>query len=195
MTPLTYAEFGEQFILQAVTAERIQSELTALLGEPIEGSVSKLPAEMLVGDYTFTLKSVQVQAMTECLPNVGFRMCINGSLALKVKIVGLPLRFTLDVHIRLTQQVKTYAPVIVKLETDTITRADVSIDVDAHDMPGDLLDKLNIIEPAVRDQVVDEVNTRINSGAIAEACTIDVLRLAQDAALSRPPPEAAHMQS
>lgn len=195
MIPQTYAAFGEQFIRQAVTAERIQAELTTLLGEPIDGSVSKLPAEMLVGDYTFTLKSVQVQAMTERLPEVGFRMCINGSLALKVKIVGLPLRFTLDVHIRLTQCVKTYTPVIVKLETSEITRDDVSIDVDAHGVPEGLLDMLNIIEPAVREQVVEEVNTRINSGAIAEACTIDVLRIAESALIVAAPPDAAHMQS
>lgn len=188
MTPLSYAEFGEQFIRRAVTAERIQTELTALLGEPIEGSVSKLPAEMLVGDYTFTLKSVQVTAVSERLPDVGFRLRINGSLALKVKIVGLSLRFTLDVHIRLSQRVKTYAPVIVKLETNEITRDDVSIDVDSHGVPEGLLDKLNIIEPAVKDQMVEEVNARINSGAIAAACTIDVLRFAENMSLS-PSPE------
>lgn len=188
MTPLSYAEFGEQFIRRAVTAERIQLELTGLLSEPIEGSVSKLPAEMLVGDYTFTLKSVQVTAVSERQPEVGFRMRINGSLALKVKILGMSLRFTLDVHIRLSQKVKTYAPVIVKLETSEIMRDDVSIDVDSHGVPEGLLDKLNIIEPAVKDQMVDEVNVRINSGAIAAACTIDVLRLAENMSLS-PSPE------
>ena len=187
MMPLSYAEFGEQFIRRAVTAERIQTELTALLSEPIEGSVSKLPAEMLVGDYTFTLKSVQVTAVSERQPEVGFRMRVNGSLALKVKIVGLSLRFTLDVHIRLSQKVKTYAPVIVKLETNEITRDDVSIDVDSHGVPEGLLDKLNIIEPAVKDQMVDEVNARINSGAIAAACTIDVLRIAESASLISAP--------
>lgn len=187
MTPLTYAEFGEQFIHQAVSAERIQRELSALLSEPIEGSVSKLPAEMLVGDYIFTLKSVQVQPVPERLPEVAFRMLINGSLALRVKIVGISLRFTLEVHIRLSQRVRTYAPVIVKLETQEITRDDVSIDVDSHGVPEGLLDKLNIIEPAVRDQMVDEVNTRINSGAIAEACTIDVLRIAENASLVSAP--------
>jgi hypothetical protein len=193
MTPITYAEFGEQFIRRAVTAERIQTELAALLSEPIEGSVSRLPAEMLVGDYTFTLKSVQVTAVSERLPEVGFRMRINGRLALKVKIVGLPLRFTLDVHIRLSQKVKTYAPVIVKLETGEITRDDVSIDVDSHGVPEGMLDKLNMIEPAVRDEIVGQVNARINSGAIAAACTIDVLRLAESVSVT-PSPESQSPQ-
>jgi hypothetical protein len=195
MTPITYEQFGQQFIRQAVTPERIQDELTALLAEPIEGSVSKLPAEIIVGDYQFTLKSVEVKPVSEPPEDVRFLMRINGTLALKVRIVGLPLRFTLDVHIRLSQRVRTYAPAIIRLENREITRDDVSVDVDAHDVPGDLLDKLNIIEPAVRDQMVDEVNARIRSGAIAEACTIDVLRLAQGAVLGRAPPEAAHMQS
>ncbi|MGH8460471.1 MAG: hypothetical protein ACRESS_02580 [Stenotrophobium sp.] len=182
MTQISYEQFGRQLIQQAVSPARISRELMALLAKPTEGSVHK-GGEMLVGNYVFHLESVEAEPVAERQPDLVLRIHIKGRLALAVKIVGVSLRFTLWVTIRLQSVVKTYEPVIIKLETAAINRDDIDLKVDPHDRSGGLLDKLNIIEPAVRDEIVDEVNQRINSDEVRAAATIDVLLLAEQAAV------------
>ena len=182
MTQISYEQFGRQLIQQAVTPERISRELTALLSQPTEGSVHK-GGDMLVGNYVFQLESVEAVPIAERQPDLALRLHIKGRLALAVKIVGVNLRFTLQVTIHLQTVVKTCEPVVIKLETAAITQNDIDLKVDPHDRSGGLLDKLNIIEPVVRDEIVDEVNKRINSPDVLAATTIDVLQLAAQAAV------------
>ncbi|HWU67782.1 MAG TPA: hypothetical protein VN046_02820 [Stenotrophobium sp.] len=177
MTPISYEQFGRQLIQQAVSPERIRRELVSMFEAPVAGTVRR-GKEMLVGEYVFTLDGIELDPIAARLPDVVMRLYIKGRLALSVRIVGVSLRFTLQVTIRLHTIVRTYDPAIIRLETPEIGRDDIDLRVDPHDLRGGLLDKLNIIEPAVRDQIVEEVNLRINSDAVRAAATIDVLELA-----------------
>lgn len=188
--PLTYEQFGRDFIHRAITPARVRRELLKLLAEPIEGSISRLPAELLTARYVFRLQDVHVETRPDALPELGLRQRLVGTLALTVKLLGLPLRFTLQIGIRLEQRVRTYAPLTVRIETQPIDPAAVDIAVDAHNMPGEVLDRLNLIEGAVRAEVVEEVNRRLRSGAIAAATNIDLLHLTERAALSMAPQPA-----
>lgn len=182
--PLSFGEFGHAFVHGLVTPERVTREVKALLAEPIEGAITIVPAA-LTAQYVFRMADAQVRARPELLPELVLRQRITGSLALEVRILGLPFRFTLQLGIRLEQQVRTYAPLIVCLESLPLDSASVDIDVDAHGLPSEILDKFNLIEGAVRTEVVAQVNKRLTHGPIADATRIDVQRLAESAALPK----------
>lgn len=186
-TELSYEQFGHQLINALVTPARVERELKALLAEPIKGVVSRLPAELLTARYTFYLQDVEIVTRPECLPHLGLRQRIAGMLALSVNLLGLSLRFTLQLVIHLEQTVRTYEPLILRIETRPLDADSVEIGVDPHGIPSEIADRLNLIERAVRAEVVDEVNKRLATGPIAEATSIDLRRIAADARLSSAP--------
>jgi len=181
---LNYEQFGQRFVHLLVTPERLERELRALLAEPIKGVMSRLPAELLTARYTFYLQDVQVTTRTECLPQLGLRQRISGLLALTVRLLGLNLRFTLQLIIHLEQLVRTYEPLMLRIETRPIDGTSIELKVDPHGLPSEILDRLNLIEGAVCAEVVDEVNQRLASGPIAEAINIDLRRIAEAAQLA-----------
>jgi hypothetical protein len=181
---LSYEQFGAQFIYTLVTPERVARELKSLLKEPIKGVVSRLPAELVTARYTFYLQDVEVVTRPECRPQLGLRQRITGLIALSVGLLGLNLRFTLRLAIHLEQVIRVFAPLTLKIETRSIDGTSVELDVDPHGLPSEILGRLNLIEGAVYAEVVDEVNRRLASGAIAEATTIDLQRIAEEARLA-----------
>lgn len=184
---LSYEQFGQQFIHSLVTPERIERELRALLAEPINGTMSKLPVELLTAKYSFTLQDAQISRRPECLPQLGLRQRISGLIALTVNLLGLNLRFTLRVIIHLEQIVRVYEPLFLRIETRSLDANSVELQVDPHDLPGEILDRLTIIERAVRAEVLEEVNRRLLRGTIAEALTINLGRIAEEAKLASSP--------
>ncbi len=183
-TPLSYDQFGHAFVYGLVTPERVSREVKALLAEPIEGAITIVPAA-LTAQYVFRLIDAVVKLRPELMPEHVLRQRITGSLALSVRILGMPFRFTLKIGIRIEQHVRTFAPLILRLETMPLDLSSVDIDIDAHGLPSEILDKFNLIEGAVRAEVVAQVNQRLTRGPIAEALSIDVQRLADHAALPK----------
>lgn len=183
MNPLSYEQFGHEFVHRLITPDRIRRELQVLLAEPIEGVMNVLPADMITARYVFKLSDVKITLKPERLPELALRQRITGMLELSVRILGMPFRFTLRVGIRLEQQVRAYAPLTLKLETKPCDATSLDIDVDAHGLPSEILDRFNIIETAVRAEVVQQVNKRLESGPVARALNIDVARLAEHAVL------------
>ena len=181
---LSYGDFGQKFVHMLVTPARIERELRALLAEPLQGRVSRLPAELITARYTFNLQDVSITTRPELLPQLALRQRITGSIRLKVNVLTLSFGFTLRVVINLEQIVRTYEPLLLKLETHLLDDDSIELGVDPHDIPSDILDRLNLIEGAVREEIVDEVNKRIASGPISQALSIDLKRIAEEARLT-----------
>lgn len=182
-TPITYAEFGHNFIRYVVTAERLRGEIETVLKAMIEGSVKKFPADLLVASYVFQLQDVDVLPITNKLPDVSFVMLIEGDLKLEVKLINLRLKFTLKVEIRLHLDVRTFAPLNLKLILHPVKDSQIRTEVDGHGLPSEVLEHLRIVGPIVRDEIVREVNARIASPELVAATNIDVLQLAAAAQL------------
>ncbi|PQA43675.1 hypothetical protein C5O18_05205 [Amnimonas aquatica] len=123
--------------------------------------------------------------MMERLPDISFLLGVLGDIRLDVEIFGVDLKFTLDVSIQLQIDVETYAPVILKLVPHPVTSKNIRIDVKGANQPSEALDKLMLVQPIVREQIVREVNARIADPKIREMATIDVLALV-DKATSKP---------
>lgn len=181
--PISYAEFGHNFVRYVVTAERLRGEIETVLKAMIEGSVSKFPADLLVASYVFQLQDVDVLPITNKLPDVSFVMLIEGDLKLEVKVINLRLKFTLKVEIRLNIDVRTYAPLNLKLILHPVKDSQIRTEVDGHGLPSEVLEHLRIVGPIVREEIVREVNARIASPELVAATNIDVLQLAATAQL------------
>ncbi len=182
--PISYAQFGHNFILQVVSAQRIRREVDGLLESSIQGVVKKLPADLVVVEYHFALEDVRVEPLMNRLPDVSFQLYIDGSIRLDANVVGVNLNFTVKVTVRIEIDVRTYAPLFINLSLLPIRGDAVDIQVDSHGVPEEVLSSLNIIRPLVRSEVVDEVNRRIESPEMLSAVTIDVLKIAEAAAFT-----------
>lgn len=181
--PISYAEFGHNFVRYVVTAERLRGEIETVLKAMIEGSVRKFPADLLVASYVFELQDVDVQPIVNKLPDVSFVMLLAGDLGLEVKLLNLKLKFTLKVEIRLHIDVRTYAPLNLKLILHPVKDSQIRTEVDGHGLPSEVLENLRIVGPIVRDEIVREVNARIAGPELVAATNIDVLQLAATAQL------------
>lgn len=180
---ISYAEFGHNFVRYVITAERIRSEIETVLKALIEGSVRKFPADLLMASYVFQLRDIDVSPILNRLPDVSFVMQLDGDMKLEVKLLNLRLKFSLAVEIKLHLSVETYEPLFLKLFVDPVTDADVRTDIDGHGAPSEVLEKLRLVGPIVRDEIVREVNARIQSPELLAATQIDVLQLAATAQL------------
>ncbi len=175
--PISYSEFGHNFIQQVVTARRIGSEIQAALESTIAGSIRKLPADLIVVDYVFNLDDISVDPMLERLPHISFVLKVLGDIKLDVNIFNLSLKFTMDVTISVRIDVETYAPVMLRLIPHKVRGRDIRIDLNGENLPGEVLENLMVVEPIVRDQIVKEVNARIDDPKIQALASIDVLAL------------------
>lgn len=187
-TRISYSDFGHNFIRHVITAERIRAEIEGVLQSMIEGSVRKFPADMLVAAYRFQLKDVVVHPLLGRMPEVSFVMVLSGDMGLEVKLLNLRLKFSLAVEINLHLDVRTYAPLTVKLILHEVSSTDIHVDIDGHGLPSEVLESLRIVGPIVREEIVREVNERLGSPELVAATEIDVLKLAASAQLQSLPP-------
>lgn len=185
--PISYAEFGHNFIRHVVNAGRLSSEIEGLLQETIEGSLKRMPADLIVGSYSFRVRDVEVKPRMELLPKVGFVLELFGDMLLELRILNIRFDVDIDVLINVNLDVETYEPLILKLVPRKVEPDDVRLRFDGRNIPGELLHRAQVLEPLVRDQIVRQVNKRIGSPSLAKAATIDVLKLAQSSRVAEKP--------
>ena len=174
---ISYAEFGHSFIQQVVTARRIGSEIESVLTSTIEGSIRRLPADLIVISYVFKLRDITVDPELSRLPEISFTLSVLGDIRIDAEIFGVDLNFVLDVVIPVRIDVETYAPVTLKLVPHPVTARDIRIDLEGTNMTSEVLESLRLVQPIVRDQIQREVNARLEDPRIREVTTIDVLAL------------------
>lgn len=179
--PISYAEFGHNFVHHVVSAGRLRGEIEGLLKSTIEGSIRRMPADLMVASYAFRMRDVQVEPQLAELPQLRFALDLFGDMTLDVRFLNIPFRFDIDVRIRVDLQVETYAPLLLRLIPQPVTPRSVDLRFDSRNIPGGMLNRLQLLEPIVREQIVRQANKRIASASLQKAATIDILRLAQSA--------------
>lgn len=181
---ISYAEFGHNFIQKVVTARRLGDEIQSVLETTIAGSFRKLPADLIVVSYVFQMRDINVEPVLRLLPRISFILYVLGDVRLDVEIFGVDLKFTLAVDIQVSIDVETYEPLILKLVPHEVSGRDIRIDLVGENMPSEVLDNLMVVQPIVRDQIVKEVNARINDPELQRLASIDVLTLVDQVKMS-----------
>ena len=190
LKPISYAEFGHNFIRQVVNAGRLSQEIEGLLQETIDGSLKRMPADLIVGSYSFRVRDVQVEPLLELLPKVGFRLELFGDMLLELRILNIRADVDIDVLINVDLDVETYEPLLLKLVPRPVAPEQVRLRLDGRNLTGGLLQRAQLLEPLVREQIVRQVNKRIDSPSLEKAATIDVLKMAQSSRVSGKAPQA-----
>ncbi|HSW12599.1 MAG TPA: hypothetical protein VLI06_07135 [Solimonas sp.] len=189
--PISYAEFGHNFIRHVVNAGRLRKEVEGLLQETIDGSLKRMPADLIVGSYSFRVRDVQVEPQLQRLPKVCFELKLFGDMDLALRILNIPFHLDIDVQISVRLDVETCEPLTLKLVPQKVSPDDVRLRFDGRNVPGELLHRAQVLEPLVREQIVKQANKRIGSPSLAKAATIDVLKMAQSARVGGKAPTPA----
>lgn len=184
-TPISYQTFGENFIRYLVTVPRLRDELEDMVQATVEGSVDALPNELLVASYRFAPKEMDIERRVSDTAEVAFSLVLGGRLTLQVKAMGMTVRLPMEVELRVDIDVRTFAPLTIKLEPRRLTHSNVRVTTEMprelQRLPTQILDRINPLAIAVAENVVNEVNRRLAHPDIAEAASIDVLTLAERA--------------
>lgn len=182
---ISYQTFGEHFIRYLVTAPRLRGEVEEALQATVEGSAEALPNDLLVASYRFAPKEMDIEQRVGEEAEVGFTLHVGGLLTLTVKVMGVPVSLPMDVDIRIEIDVRTFAPLTIKLEPQKLRNRNVRVTTqmpkELRALPTKLIDRMNPLAIAVADNIVRQVNRRLQDPKLADAATIDVLALAENA--------------
>lgn len=184
-TPISYQEFGENFIRYLVTVPRLREEMESAIQATVEGSVDALPNELLVASYRFAPRDIDIQRQVSDTAEIAFSLTVGGRLTLQLKAMGMALRLPMEVRIRADIDVRTLAPLTIRLEPRRLTHRNVRVTTEMprelRRLPTGLLDRINPLAIAVAENVVNEVNRRLKHQDVVEAANIDVLAIAEGA--------------
>lgn len=184
-TPISYQTFGENFIRYLVTVPRLRDEVEAAVQGTVEGSIDALPNELLVASYQFAPKEMDVEREVSDTAEVAFALLVGGRLTLQLKAVGISVRLPMEIQLRVDIDVRTLAPLTIKIEPQRLTHRNVQVTTEMprelKRLPTHLLDRINPLAIAVADNVVSQANRRLSHPDIAEVAEIDVLTLAERA--------------
>lgn len=184
-TPISYQTFGENFIRYLVTVPRLREEIEGALQATVEGSVDALPNELLVASYQFAPRKMDIERQVSDTADVAFSLLVDGRLTIKLKAMGMSVRLPMEVKIKVDIDVRTLAPLTIKLEPRRLTHRNVRVTTEMprelKRLPTHLLDRINPLAIAVAENVVAQVNRRISNPELEKAAEINVLALAESA--------------
>lgn len=153
---IDYAEFGERFVTQAVTKDRIEAAVSGMTGRGMTIGPFSLGPAGLAG---FVAEGkIGKPEVLHSGPHVTFEVTVPLSLALKVMLGGQKLRLEARVEIDLTLHARTADPLLIVIDIPPITQRDVSfvLRAQAMDAAGEML--LDPIAGLVQREVASRVN-------------------------------------
>jgi hypothetical protein len=171
--PISYAEFGERFFVEAVTEARIVNALRSIAGEPISfgpigagpGKIAKVSADGQVG-----------LAAAEELPGelVTFRLAIPVDLRLRIDIGPDHSRYQADVEVGLRLTARAVHHLRVLIDVEPPTSKDVQLALKADGVRADLLGRVAGVDREIRRFIAKYVGREIEKPHIRDARDIDV---------------------
>lgn len=183
---IEYAEFGERFVVEAVTPARIAAALDDMTGRGMTlGPFSVGPFHMAgfvaqgrVGTPAITRRENQ---------QVRFDVRLPVTLEAVISLGGQQLRLAATVHIRLRLRARTAEPLLVVIDVPAVREPDIDFHVQAQAVGGTMELLLDPIAAVVRREVASRVNAMLADPRARRARLFDVVAIL-DGGPSRPPP-------
>lgn len=170
---ISYSEFGSAFFEHAVTEERILRALSGIAGDPISfgpigagpGRLAKVSAEGEVGE-----------ASARRLPGelVAFRLNIPVALRLHIDLGVDRHHFHARLQVGLTLTARAAAPLRVVVDIEPPTGRDVTVEAEASNRRGSLLQALAGVDHEIARFVARYVTREIDKPQVRGARDIDV---------------------
>lgn len=187
---ISYQTFGEHFIRYLVTVPRLRAEIEETLRATVEGSTAALPKDLLVADYQFQPEALDIVHRELGGIDVGFTLSLRGQLDLTLRLMGISMHAPMAVAINVDVDVRTYAPLTIRLEPQRVSSRNIEVHPQLPDalssLPAKWLGRITPLAATVRDSIVQEVNAQLQRPELEQLATINVLALAERALAPEP---------
>ncbi|MEY2568696.1 MAG: hypothetical protein QOE35_3225 [Actinomycetota bacterium] len=178
--PVSYEQFGVDFIRLAVTDERLAAALSAVAGDVIRvGPITVGPAGAATVDAEGRIGPPRIQRR-EDIP-LSFRAVLPVDLSLDVKVAGVNHHYDAKVGLPLDLTVQTIEPITLVIDVARVSSRDVDVSLKAEGMRARLLSRLGNVEDEIRRHVARFVRERVDSPEGERARRIEILPLIDQA--------------
>ncbi|GAB2643083.1 hypothetical protein [Nocardia goodfellowii] len=171
-TWIDYAEFGERFVAQAVTRDRIVAAVAGMAGRGMSIGPYSLGPAGLAGFVAEGKVGEPVVSRQD--PHVIYQVTVPLSLAVKVLLGGQKLRLTAVVDIDLALHARTAAPVLIVIDIPPVTAGDVSIVLRAQAIAASWEWLLGPLAGVVQNEVAKRVNAILSEPQARRGRVFDV---------------------
>jgi hypothetical protein len=174
VTPISYEQFGVNFVTMAVTDERLAAALAAVAGEVISvgpmavgpANAATVDAEGRIGEPAITRHEGTPLAFTAVLPV---------DLSLDVKVAGVNHHYDARLSVPLELTVMTDEPINLVIDVGRVSSRDIDVRLKADGMRAKVLSRLGNVEDEIKRQVARFVRERVDSPAGERARRIEIL--------------------
>ena len=171
--PISYAEFGENFFVHAVTEARIVGALRGIAGETIRfGPIGAGPGKFAKVSADGTVGLATAEPIAGEL--VAFRLRIPVDLDLEIDLGLDHSRFHCDVEVGLLLTARAAQELRVLIDVEAPTSKDVTLNLKADGVRADILGRVAGVDREIRRFIAKYVAREIDKPHIREARDIDV---------------------
>ncbi len=171
-TWIDYAEFGERFVAQAVTQERIVAAVAGMAGRGVSIGPYSLGPAGLAGFVAEGKVGAPVVLRQD--PHVIFQVTVPLSLSVKVLLGGQKLRLAAVVEIDLALHARAADPVLIVIDIPPITARDVSFVLRAQAIAASWEWLLGPLAGVVQNEVAKRVNAILSEPQARRGRVFDV---------------------
>ena len=176
LEPMSYADFGHEFFVHAVTEERIGGVVRSLAGRPIEfGPVGVGPVGLVKVSANGTVGEPSLERLDREL--VSFTLTIPVDLAVVIDFGVDQSRFTAAVAVWLTLTARAARPLRIVIDIEPPSRHNVDVEVQADGLRASVLQIVARVDDEIRKAVARYVKREVEKPRIEQARVIDIGKL------------------
>lgn len=180
MTELSYAEFGETFVHQAVSPERICAVIHGITGEAVRvGPMSAGPGGVATANAVGHIGAPTV-TVTGHDP-LGYLVTLPAELEVDVTAAGTRHHFDVQASVRIAFTVTLAPPLSICIVPESPTYQNVDVVVHPKGIQARVLARSGVVEREMRKNIARYVRERL-SNEVAAFSTIDLMPLMQGVA-------------
>ena len=174
MSSISYEQFGVNFVIMAVTDERLGDALAAVAGDVIEvGPLAVGPANAATVDARGRVGAPLIERH-DAMP-LAFTAVLPVDLSLDVKVAGVNHHYDARLSVPLRLTVTTEEPINLVIDVARVSSRDIDVHLKADGMRAKVLSRLGNVEDEIRRQVARFVRDRVDSQAGERARRIEIL--------------------
>jgi hypothetical protein len=171
VSDLSYGDFGRLFVRHVVSPERVRETMWSLAGGELSTSI-RLAGGVVRADGQGEVTDVSVEQRSE--EPMAYRVTLHASLALIVRVAGVPNRYLGDLRIPLELRVSTKDDLSLAIDIADVTADDINLDLRPAGAAASFIEQIGQVNAQARREVAGIVNKRKDAPEAMAVRRIDV---------------------
>jgi len=175
MGEISYEQFGNNFVTQVVTPERVAATIARVAGSEVKagpmqagpGGAASVTATGRIGEITARVVFADTR--------LAFEATVPIALELGVRVAGVTHRYKGSLTVPLYLSVRAIEPVTIAIDIEPISPDNVQVRLSAEGVRARLLQRLGNVDDQVRRTVAKVVTERLDSPEAKEVRNLDIL--------------------